>query len=77
MKITLTKDLERYVKHKVSSGRYVDASDVMRDALRSLAQRDVLEPPALEEAVLAGVRSVSRPWGVAMKGRIRKKASQL
>jgi putative addiction module CopG family antidote len=75
MNITLTKELESYVKRKVSSGRYADASDVLRDALRTLAQRDEFEPPALEEAVLAGVRSTHKPWGQAMKIRIRKKPS--
>jgi putative addiction module CopG family antidote len=40
MKITLTKELEAFVKEKVRSGRYADESDVIRDALRALEQCD-------------------------------------
>lgn len=39
MHVTLTKELEKWVDEKVRSGRYADASDVMRDALRMLEQR--------------------------------------
>jgi len=39
MKVTLTKELETLVKEKVRSGRYVDESDVVRDALRALEER--------------------------------------
>lgn len=35
MDITLTKELEQLVEEKVRSGRYLDASDVVRDALQS------------------------------------------
>ena len=43
MQVTLTKELEKLVKEKVRSGRYADASDVMRDALRGLELRDEYE----------------------------------
>ena len=57
MKITLPEALETLVKEKVRSGRYADESDVMRDALRALELRDDHESPALEAALLEGVRS--------------------
>jgi putative addiction module CopG family antidote len=34
MKVTLTEELETFVRKKVRTGRYVDESDVVRDALR-------------------------------------------
>jgi putative addiction module CopG family antidote len=74
MQVTLTKELEKLVKEKVRSGRYADASDVMRDALRVLEQRDDFESPALEAAVLEGVRSPHRPYGKGTLERIRKAA---
>ena len=74
MQVTLTKELEQLVEAKVRSGRYADASDVMRDALRGLELRDEFESPALEAAVLEGVRSPHRPYGKATLERVRKNA---
>ena len=74
MQVTLTKELEQLVEAKVRSGRYADASDVMRDALRVLEQRDDFESPALEAAVLEGVRSPHRPYGKDTLERVRKTA---
>ena len=74
MHVTLTKELEKLVQAKVRSGRYADASDVMRDALRVLEQRDEFESPALEAAVLEGVRSPHRPYGKDTLERVRKAA---
>ena len=77
MKVTLTKELETLVKEKVKSGRYADESDVMRDALRVLEQRDDFESPALEAALLEGVRSPHRPYEKSTLDRIRKAARSL
>ena len=74
MQVTLTQELEALVKEKVRSGRYADASDVMRDALRTLEQQDDFESPALEAALLEGVRSPHRPYGPQTLERIRKAA---
>jgi putative addiction module CopG family antidote len=77
MKVTLTKELEALVKAKVRSGRYVDESDVVRDALRALELRDEFESPALEAALLEGVRSPHRAYGKATLDRIRKGGKSL
>ena len=74
MKITLPEALETLVKEKVRSGRYADESDVMRDALRALELRDDHESPALEAALLEGVRSPHRPYGKPTLDHIRKAA---
>ncbi|MBI2949633.1 MAG: type II toxin-antitoxin system ParD family antitoxin [Verrucomicrobia bacterium] len=74
MEIVLTKELERYVKAKVRSGRYADESEVVREALRSLEQREDWESPALEAALLEGVRSPHRPYTKATLSRIRNNA---
>ena len=73
MKVTLTEELEALVR----SGRYADASEVVRDALRALEQRDDFESPALEAALLERVRSPHRPYGKATMSRIRKAARSL
>ena len=74
MKVKLTEELEILVREKVRSGRYADESDVMRDALRALELRDDYESPALEAALLEGVRSPHRPYGKPTLNRIRKTA---
>lgn len=77
MKVTLTEELEALVREKVRSGRYADESDVVRDALRALELRDDCESPALEAALLEGVRGPHRPYGRRSLERIRKGARRL
>lgn len=72
MKVTLTQELEILVKEKVRSGHYADESNVVRDALRALELRDDYESPALEAALLEGVRGTHRPYNKATLQRIRK-----
>ena len=74
MKVTLTEELETLVKEKVRSGRYADESDVMRDALRALELRDDYESPALEAALLEGVRGPHQTYGKTTLHRVRKAA---
>ena len=74
MEVTLTKELENYVKAKVRSGRYADESEVVREALRSQEQRDDFESPALEAALLEGVQSPHRVYTKSTLDRIRKNA---
>jgi len=77
MRITLTKELELLVEEKVRSGRYEDETDVIRDALRALEQRDNFESPVLEAALLEGVQSEHRPYDKTTVERIREKARQV
>jgi antitoxin ParD1/3/4 len=49
MNISLTPHLEDLVKGKVESGFYNSASEVMREALRLLEERDQLRELRLEE----------------------------
>ena len=49
MNISLTPQLEELVKSKVESGLYGSASEVMRDALRLLEERDRLRDLRLKE----------------------------
>ena len=49
MNISLTKELEKFVEEKTKSGMYHSASEVIRDALRLLKERDQLRQIRLEE----------------------------
>jgi len=40
MNVSLTAELDRFVAAKVDSGRYTSASEVVREALRLLEERD-------------------------------------
>jgi antitoxin ParD1/3/4 len=49
MNVSLTPELERFIKEKVASGLYNSASEVVREALRLLDDRDRLYQMRLEE----------------------------
>ena len=49
MNVSLTPQLEELVKKKVDSGLYGSASEVMREALRLLEERDRIHTMRLEE----------------------------
>lgn len=49
MNISLTAELEQMVQEKVASGMYSSASEVIREGLRLLKERDVLQAMKLQE----------------------------
>jgi antitoxin ParD1/3/4 len=49
MNISLTKEFENYVSQKVESGMYNSASEVIRDGLRLMKERDELHQSRLAE----------------------------
>lgn len=64
MNITLTKDLEKFVSEKVRSGGYADASEAVRDALRTLRRKGDsadTDSEELAELLLPAVRGRHRP----------------
>ena len=64
MQVTLTKDLEAFIVHKVRAGGYSSASEVVRDALRSFRAKDdpaEFDSPELAEMLLPAVRGRHQP----------------
>jgi antitoxin ParD1/3/4 len=49
MNVHLTPELEQLVQDKVQSGRYNSASEVVREALRLMEQRDELRTVQLQQ----------------------------
>ena len=47
MNVSLTEDLGVFVKAKVASGRYASSSEVVREALRLMEQRDHVQAEKL------------------------------
>jgi antitoxin ParD1/3/4 len=61
MNVSLTPELQDLVSRKVADGRYASASEVVRDALRLLEERDELRAAkidALKRKVAAGLESL-------------------
>jgi len=62
MNVSLTPQLERLIQQKVESGMYHSASEVVRDALRLLDERDKTHQAkldALREEIRKGIDSGS------------------
>jgi putative addiction module CopG family antidote len=67
MNVSLTPELERYVRRKVASGLYNNASELIREALRLLVEREgapirrhTRQPPRKEQ-VLAKLAALEKP----------------
>jgi antitoxin ParD1/3/4 len=82
MNVSLTPELEKFVSSKVESGRYNSASEVVREALRLLAEHDSAR--ALQLAVFneeLGRRLASLDRGEAVdpsvtRARLQRKSGQ-
>lgn len=74
MEIALPPALNQFVQHLVQTGRYTDEGDVVRSALRVLESQECEESPALEAALLEGVRSPHRTYGPDVLDSIRQAA---
>jgi len=63
MNVSLTPELEQYVHSKIKSGRYLSASEVVREALRLLEERDQLRTIRLEtlrKEIMVGIEQSDR-----------------
>lgn len=63
MNVSLTPQLEQFVRQKVDSGRYLSASEVVREGLRLLEERDRVQQMKLEtlrRELMIGVEQIER-----------------
>ena len=63
MNVSLTPELEQFVHTKVKSGRYLSASEVVREALRLLEERDRLREiriGTLRQEIAIGIEQSDR-----------------
>ncbi len=77
MEVSLPAELEAFIQEKVRSGSHVDASDVVREALRTYKRSEGFESPELEAAILEGFESPHTPYGPETLNEIRRIASTL
>lgn len=69
MNVSLTPQLERYVKQKVATGMYNSVSEVMREALRLLEEHDALKNmklAALRRDLQEGIDELDRGEGTPL-----------
>ena len=67
MNVSLTQELEQFIRQKVDSGLYNSSSEVVREALRLLEERDRLKAWKLDElrrAIQEGIDSLERGEGI-------------
>lgn len=82
MNISLTPDLEKYVKAKVSGGLYTSASEVIRESLRIMHSFEDLQKKRIKElddTITLAMKQIQRGQKVAsdesykkMKAKIKK-----
>ena len=63
MNVSLTPELEKFVQQKVKTGRYLSASEVIREALRLLEERDIqrlMQIEKLRQEVAVGIEQSDR-----------------
>lgn len=63
MNVSLTPELEQFVHTKVKSGRYLSASEVVREALRLLEEREQVREmriEALRKEIAIGIEQGDR-----------------
>ena len=79
MTITLSPQLEAFVKEKVETGPYEDAEAVVREALQLLYERDEATRlhNSLVESEAQMERGESATWSPELMGRLIKEADEL
>jgi antitoxin ParD1/3/4 len=65
LNVSITSHFSKFIREKVKSGRYSNASEVVREALRKLEQEEmvaqqssIVDPDNVRDAVLEGLRSI-------------------
>lgn len=75
MNVSLTPELEKLIRRKVATGRYASTSEVVREALRLLEQRDQGAANQLSELRTAWEEGIAGgPAGELDFGDLRRKA---
>ncbi len=69
MEIQLSPELEQIIKDKISSGRYPNVSEFIREAILRTVERDQLKLSKLNEAISIGIEQ-------AEKGKFSKRSVQ-
>jgi antitoxin ParD1/3/4 len=81
MNVNLTPQLEEMVREKVASGRYNNASEVVREALRLLDDHERIRYDAFKAAVNKGLEELERgeiiPLTAELREQIKREAIEM
>jgi len=76
LNVSITPHFSKFIRDKVRSGRYSNASEVVREALRRLEQEEmvteqstIIDPDNVKEAVRQGFASIERGDFVELQSR--------
>ena len=75
MNVSLTPELEAFVHDKVASGRYTSASEVVRESLRLLEEREWLRERRIDELrkeIQIGIDELQRGEGITLNSEEEK-----
>jgi antitoxin ParD1/3/4 len=70
--INLTEHLDHFVERQVSSGRYSNASEIVREASRLLEEEEQVREAklkALRQAAKQGLEEIDQGKGIVLKGK--------
>lgn len=74
LNVSITPHFSKFIRKKLTSGRYSNASEVVREALRRLEQEEMLkqqsiivDPDNVQEAVQKGIASIDRGDFIELK----------
>ena len=70
--INLTEHFNAFVERQVSSGRYLNASEIVREALRLLEEQEHVRETrlrALRQAAKQGFEQIDQGRGIVLKGK--------
>ncbi len=75
LNVSITPHFSTFIRRKVNSGRYSNASEVVREALRRLEQEEmmgmqspVLDPDNARDAILEGLTALRSGDSIVFKG---------
>ncbi|MEQ1762602.1 MAG: type II toxin-antitoxin system ParD family antitoxin [Pyrinomonadaceae bacterium] len=75
MNVSLTPELEAFVHDKVASGRYTSASEVVRESLRLLEEREWLRERRIDDLrkdIQIGIDELQRGEGITLNSEKEK-----
>jgi antitoxin ParD1/3/4 len=73
--VNLSREMEGYIKHKVATGFYGSATEVIRDAIRRMQQEDE-QRAAFRAAVATGDAELDRGEGIEYTAELLEKITR-
>jgi len=80
LNVSITPHFSKFIRGKVKSGRYTNASEVVREALRRFEQEDLIQeqtviadPDGAAEKILEGLAAIQQGRSIELKNDVELK----